>query len=282
MINYFLLFVVGITMSVNTFAQSSVNNDADKLIFQRYLTYIDSVGYNSKECLLQKTAEFFIGAPYAGGTLDKNKYEKLVLNLREFDCVTYIENVIALSNIVEAGNLSYANFAEELQRIRYRDSRLTDYASRLHYTTEWVDNNIVKRVLEPLPWQSENVIDKKRIDFMSTHRSAYNALKDDDSMLQKIAEVERGINRKGGYFYLPKEKIEANKDKIPHLAMIAFTTSIKGLDTTHTGFAYKKGDKLTFIHASSLKNKVVIDEKSLHDYCESQKRCTGIIIMKVL
>ena len=65
------------------------------------------------------------------------------------------------------------------------------------------------------------------------------------------------------------------------MAMIAFTTSIKGLDTTHTGFAYKKDGKLTFIHASSAKNNVVIDEKTLSDYCKKQKSCTGITVMLV-
>ena len=70
-------------------------------------------------------------------------------------------------------------------------------------------------------------------------------------------------------------------NNIAHMSMIAFTTSIKGLDTTHTGFTYKDGNKLGFIHASSLQKKVMIDKSSLSDYCMSQKSCTGVIIVGV-
>jgi hypothetical protein len=46
-------------------------------------------------------------------------------------------------------------------------------------------------------------------------------------------------------------------------------------------FAYRLGDKLTFIHASSIEGKVVIDEKTLADYCDSQESCTGIMVVKI-
>ena len=90
------------------------------------------------------------------------------------------------------------------------------------------------------------------------------------------------IRDRGGFYYLPKGEIESKKDAIPHMAMIAFTTSVEGLDTSHTAFAYKSEGRLTFIHASSAKKKVVIDETTLSDYCERQKSCTGIMVMPVL
>jgi hypothetical protein len=46
-------------------------------------------------------------------------------------------------------------------------------------------------------------------------------------------------------------------------------------------FAYRLDDKLTFIHASSIEGKVVIDEKTLADYCDSQESCTGIMVVKI-
>lgn len=46
-------------------------------------------------------------------------------------------------------------------------------------------------------------------------------------------------------------------------------------------FAYRLDDKLTFIHASSLAGKVVIDEKTLDEYCASQEACTGIMVVKI-
>ena len=246
------------------------------------MKYIQPFCSKSKELILQKTAEFFLDTPYVGGTLDKNDTEKLVINLRELDCVTFVETVIALANTTASGDLSFDNFASQLQQIRYRNGVIDGYDSRLHYTSDWADNNVEKKILCAMSQQLGGVLETKTIDFMTSHRSSYNALKTDDDMFEKIGKMEDKINERDGFYYLPKDKIKLKATKIPHMAMIAFTTSIKGLDTTHTGFAYKKNGKLIFIHASSTKKKVVIDEKTLSDYCESQKSCTGIMVMPVL
>lgn len=269
-------------VAFSAFSQNVDYETQDKVVFEKYATFIQPFQSKSKELILQKTAEFFLEKPYVAGTLDKNDTEKLVINLREFDCVTFVETVIALANTTASGNLSFDNFASQLQQIRYRNGVIDGYDSRLHYTSDWAYNNVEKNILSAMSQQLGGVLETKTIDFMTSHRSAYNALKTDDSMLKKIKNTENEINKRKGFYYLPKDKITAKATEIPHMAMIAFTTSIKGLDTTHTGFAYKKNGKLTFIHASSAKNKVVIDEKTLNDYCQAQKSCTGIMVMPVL
>ncbi|HBC37421.1 MAG TPA: DUF1460 domain-containing protein, partial [Porphyromonadaceae bacterium] len=253
----------------------------DKIIFEHYRKHIDPIRSKSKELILQQTAEFFLNAPYVTGTLDKNDTERLVINLREFDCVTFVETVIALANTVVSDDLSFDNFASQLKRIRYRNGVVDGYDSRLHYTSDWIYDNVKKKILSEASLRLGGISETKTIDFMTTHRTAYRLLETDDQMLERIRNIEGEINARGGFYYLPKEKLESAKVDIPHMAMIAFTTSIKGLDTTHTGFAYKKDGKLTFIHASSAKNNVVIDEKTLSDYCKKQKSCTGITVMLV-
>ena len=143
-------------------------------------------------------------------------------------------------------------------------------------------DNVRKGILSESARQLGGIRETKPIDFMTAHRSAYRALEKDDEMLGKIRAIEESINARGGFYYLPKGEIESKKDAIPHMAMIAFTTSVEGLDTSHTAFAYKSEGRLTFIHASSARKKVVIDETTLSDYCERQKSCTGIMVMPVL
>lgn len=277
----YLLLIFGL-ITFSAFSQNIDYKPEDKVVFEKYTKYIDPYKSKSKELILQKTAEFFIDKPYVAGTLDNNEIEKLVINLHEFDCVTFVETVIALANTAASGDLSFDNFASQLKQIRYRNGVIDGYYSRLHYTSDWAANNVEKKVLSAKSQQLGGVLETKTIDFMTSHRSAYNALKTDDEMLEEIKNIENEINKKEGFYYLPKDKITSKAAKIPHMAMIAFTTSIKALDTTHTGFAYKKNGKLTFIHASSAKNKVVIDEKTLSDYCKAQKSCTGIMVMSVL
>ena len=117
---------------------------------------------------------------------------------------------------------------------------------------------------------------------MSSHRASYPALKNNDTMLKKVVGIEQQINQRGGFYYLPTAEIRSANCTIPHMAMVAFTTSIKGLDTTHVGFAYRHNGELTFIHASSAQKKVVIDQKTLFDYCASGKSCTGVMIIRIL
>ncbi|NLX80439.1 MAG: DUF1460 domain-containing protein [Proteiniphilum sp.] len=282
LINTIIFFSISFSLSLAyTYGQNASYSVEDIHIFDKYIQHIQLEQHSSKQELLQATATFFIGTPYVAGTLDINDKESLIINLREFDCVTFIETVIALANTVESGNYSFDNFSSQLQKIRYRNGVVDGYESRLHYTTDWIYANIQNKLLSPSEVQSEYELDDKKIDFMSTHQSSYNALKDDDVMLNKIRLVEDNINSRGGFRYLPKDRIVALADKIGHMSMVAFTTSIKGLDTTHTGFTYKNGDKLGLIHASSLQKKVVIDNKSLSEYCMSQKSSTGVIVANV-
>lgn len=279
-IHFFLFFSFFFDVQAS-FTQSIDWEPQDKIIFEHYRKHIDPIRSKSKELILQQTADFFLNAPYVAGTLDKNDTERLVINLREFDCVTFVETVIALANTVVSDDLSFDNFASQLKRIRYRNGIVDGYDSRLHYTSDWIYDNVKKKILSEASQRLGGISETKTIDFMTTHRTAYRLLKTDDQMLERIRNIEGEINARGGFYYLPKEKLESAKVDIPHMAMIAFTTSIKGLDTTHTGFAYKKDGKLTFIHASSAKNNVVIDEKTLSDYCKTQKKCTGITVMLV-
>ena len=279
-IHFFLFFSFFFDVQAS-FTQSIDWEPQDKIIFEHYRKHIDPIRSKSKELILQQTAEFFLNAPYVAGTLDKNDTERLVINLREFDCVTFVETVIALANTVVSDDLSFDNFASQLKRIRYRNGIVDGYDSRLHYTSDWIYDNVKKKILSEASQRLGGISETKTIDFMTSHRTAYRLLKTDDQMLERIRNIEGEINARGGFYYLPKEKLESAKVDIPHMAIIAFTTSIKGLDTTHTGFAYKKDGKLTFIHASSAKNNVVIDEKTLSDYCKTQKKCTGITVMLV-
>ena len=204
-----------------------------------------------------------------------------MINLREMDCVTFVESVIALALTAASDDLSFDQFAARIERIRYRNGIAGGYDSRLHYTSDWVYDNVRKGILSESARQLGGIRETKPIDFMTAHRSAYRALEKDDEMLGKIRAIEESINARGGFYYLPKGEIESKKDAIPHMAMIAFTTSVEGLDTSHTAFAYKS-EEADLYPCLQRQEKVVIDETTLSDYCERQKSCTGIMVMLVL
>ncbi|MDR2816819.1 MAG: DUF1460 domain-containing protein, partial [Proteiniphilum sp.] len=100
--------------------------------------------------------------------------------------------------------------------------------------------------------------------------------------LREMQVIENDINKRGGFYYLPKKNIAVMAPVIPHMSVIAFATGITGLDVTHIGFAFQAGNRLTFIHASSARGKVMIEQKTLNDYCAGQSSCTGVIVAEVL
>lgn len=255
------------------------NKTQDKEIFDNYISYIKDD--NSDEDLFVRTGLFFIDSPYKGGTLEINKNEQLVINLREFDCTTFIENTIALYRTLNSENIDFNTFQNEITRVRYRDGIIDGYASRLHYVTDWIFDNVKKGIITDKTKEIGGVSFPVNLNFMSAHPQSYPSLTSSDENLELIRKTESEINnRKDTYYYIPKDKISNVAKKIKTGDILFFTTSIKGLDASHVGIAYWKDDVLTFIHASSIRKKVVIQPGSLTDYCRNIKSNTGIIVVK--
>jgi hypothetical protein len=279
----FIFSLLSIAFIICASAQLKVfQMDEDVKIFEQYLSYIAPYKDASDEIVLEKTTLFFLGKPYVAHTLEITDEEMLVVNLREFDCMTFVETVLALARTAKADNPTFETYLDNLRNIRYRNGEISDYSSRLHYTVDWVYENekrgFVKNISSKFPY---NLIDMKEINFMSNNRTAYKHLKDDDAMLEKIIAIENNINKRGGIAFIPKIRIDDNAAEIPNMSMVAFTASINGLDVTHVGFTSWKNDKLTFIHASTSQNKVIIDEKTIEEYCAAQRSRTGVIIVKL-
>ncbi|MBF6598288.1 MAG: DUF1460 domain-containing protein [Fermentimonas sp.] len=281
--SFFITVMSSAQPSVYYTNENLIYTDEDKQIYNQYISYISPITQILElDELLEKTASFFLTKPYVAHTLENEGEESVVVNLREFDCTTYIETVVALTQTVRSEDHSFENFIKKLEAIRYREGKLAGYSSRLHYFSDWLYDNEKSGVLKNFTMLIGGITEEKQLNFMSTHRNAYSQLKFNDNNLSGIIDIEKEINERGGMSYIPKSKIFDINSRIPHMSIIAFATSINGLDVTHTGFAYQKDGKLTFIHASSAKNKVIIDSSTVSEYCNLQKTCTGIIVAKLL
>jgi hypothetical protein len=118
---------------------------------------------------------------------------------------------------------------------------------------------------------------------MSTHPKSYKQLSDKTS-LAGIMAAEEAINSRD-YYYIPKNGISKVHDALQNGDIIATTTSINGLDVTHTGYVYKSAgggeDGGTyFLHASLKSKKVIISDDSLADFVAEDSKKTGIIVAR--
>ncbi|GHT32360.1 xylanase [Bacteroidia bacterium] len=253
----------------------------DSVIFGRFVSSIagkDSLPFDS---LILQTASFFLGMPYVASTLEIEP-EGLVVNLRELDCTTFVENVIALSRMVAEGDTTFEAFCDQLRWVRYREGIIRDYTDRLHYTSDWIYENdrkeVVKSLGEEEGWRPYTFC----LNFMSTHSDSYRQLMTDSMLIPCIVEIEKEVSERTGYYYIPKNNVDSFAVDIKNGDMVGFVTSTKGLDISHVAIVTRVGEELTFIHASSLAMKVIVNEESLQHYVEKSKSCTGIILTRPL
>ena len=229
--------------------------------------------------IVQWTGEQLIGRPYVAGMLDAPATETLVVDLTAFDCVLYIENVLAISRMIALGQTDYADYAAGVQALRYRDGALDGYCSRLHYFSEWILDNGARGDLENITAAIGGERLDKRLTFMGEHRESYPHLASDETYAC-IVDMEAGL-ADAELYYVPQDRIAGVYDALQPGDIVATATSIGGLDVTHTGFVHKTGARTGFMHASLSSNRVKISE-DLEGYVRGIKSQIGVVIARPL
>ena len=227
--------------------------------------------------LVQAVGYELLGARYQDGLLDVSPGEELVVNLAAFDCVLYVENVLALARGIAQEDYAFATYVGNLEDLRYRAGELNGYCSRLHYFTDWIHDNDERGHVEDVTEAVGGVPFEKTLDFMTTHRDAYPRLVS-DSAFACIVDMET-TTRDRALFYIPQDQIAAAYDQLQPGDLIATATDIDGLDVTHTGVVYKDADgRAGFMHASSTGEvKVSAD---LAEYIQGNARQIGILVAR--
>lgn len=220
----------------------------------------------------------FVGAPYEPGTLDPPGPERLIVNLRSFDCVTYIESMLAMARVLRAGNATFDAFTRELSRIRYTADVPPDYPTRLHYFSHWIEANEGKGLVENVTRALGGVPDPEPIDFMSSHVESYRQL-GDSMFLARIRQTERDLTARGR-FSIPEDGIAGVADEIRDGDIIAATSTLPGLDVAHTGLALWVDSELHLMHAPLVGSVVEISDQPLAARIQRIESQDGIMIAR--
>lgn len=273
-----LLFAL-LSLSLRVSASDVYVTDEDRRIFERYVSHITAKERMPREVIME-TAKFFLDVPYVAATLEKEP-EGLVVNLREMDCTTFVETVLSLSKAIIDGEPTFGSFCKNLQTFRYREGKIDGYISRLHYTTDWIYDNALKGLVKDVTAETGGKPHPVSLSFMSKNADMYRQLKYNAALTAEMAAIERKVNSRP-YFMIPEDQIEANSDRIQEGDVICFVTSIDGLDISHVGLAIRVSGRLTFIHASSSRKKVIIQPGTLQEYTIGIKKNTGIMVVRPL
>ena len=237
-----------------------------------------------------RVGEFAIGSPYeafaleayskAGG--DPSKKEPLTLSLAKFDCVSLVESCLAVARVADdAVPASWDRFAREMERMRYRGGVRGDYATRLHYFSEWMTDGGKRGLLRDLGQELGGVQDARPLRFMTEHRGSYPALAHEE-VYREIGEMERSLDASPRWM-IPTARIPEVSDRIESGDVLAFATAIPGLDVTHAAFADRDSlGVLRVLHAPLSGGAVEITALTLPDYVAAIRRSTGILVARPL
>jgi len=257
-------------------------NAKDRKIFDELIRLVDKEKPSLKhpDLLILKIGKFFLGTPYAVGTLETKTPEYLIVNLGEYDCFTFVENVVALIRLVRSRQKSFEAFRKLLQKIRYRQGKLKGYHSRLHYFSDWIHDNQKKGILRDVTGEIGGRSFRKTLNFMTIHPDLYSPLKD-AANLWRMKSLERTISKRS-LFFIPKKAVRRSENQIRNGDLIAVTTDREGLDVQHVGFAARVRNRIHLLHASSVAGKIILSRNTLYRYLMQSKTRSGIMVARIL
>lgn len=236
-----------------------------------------------------RVGELARGTPYVPGTLDTyltaggtpSSIEPLTLSLTAFDCVTLVESCLGVARSALPGEISWERFGAAIERMRYRGGRRGGYASRLHYFSEWIRDGERRGLVRDLGRDLDGIEDRRPLRFMTEHRQSYPALAD-DTVFRDIAEMERRLDGETRW-EVPTSQVAQVTDRLETGDILAFATSIPGLDVTHAAMAYRDGDgAMRVLHAPLSGGVVEVTRSTVPEYVAAIRRATGILVARPL
>lgn len=282
-----------------TAAPDSATTAADPADERRLIEWVDGVresGAADRSRPLGETVvavgELAAGArtPYVAYTLEEYitaggapaRAEPLTLSLQHFDCVTLVESCLAIARVARRERApTWASYAREMERMRYRGGERQGYLSRLHYFSEWLQDNEERGLVELKGEALGGEPDRRPLRFMTRNRDEYPALADPE-IYRELRTIERGLDGRTRWV-VPTARIPDVADRIETGDVLAFATAIEGLDVTHSALAYRDdADRLRVLHAPLSGGVVEITEATLPEYVAAISRSTGILVARPL
>ncbi|MHA8064248.1 N-acetylmuramoyl-L-alanine amidase-like domain-containing protein [Aquirufa aurantiipilula] len=215
-------------------------------------------------------AEYFLGKPYVANALSAENPEKLYLSLVDFDCVTFIENVMSLYQ----SNGHDSLFKKNLIHWRYSKPKDIRFETRQHYFSAAMRQLIQDGWIVPVH-PSEEIQSIKSFTFLSQ----YYLPKGKNISIADLERVEKKLASEP-FIYIPTAKVISILSSLKEGDIVTFVSKRNDLDVQHTGFLTFRKSNWYLLHASQEVKKVCVSDKNLVEYLKSHPSFLGIQVFR--
>lgn len=200
------------------------------------------------------------GTPYVAFTLELDKDNEICsANLVGLDCVTFFEQTLDFARMLKKGGGTPQDLLDQIAFTRYRGGKLTDFTSRLHYTTDWMFDNekkgVVKILAPDLPGAAPFT---QKVGIMTAKAKNYRQLAAHPELIPAIRKIEDEINARETK-YIPMGKLAEAQKYLKSGDIVGIATTEPGIDIAHTGLVIVDEQNVPhFMDASSSKKKMKV------------------------
>jgi cell wall-associated NlpC family hydrolase len=200
---------------------------------------------------IEVLSRHFLGYSYKPNPLigSADLAEVFTASLDGFDCVTYIETIMALALASKVDD-----FSEWLRKIRYERGRI-QWERRNHYMTVWIRNNVREGIVRPVATSAVPRLSKER-----------------------VLNVVPGLTaQRTRLKCVPKSAVSSLEPHLKGGDLIFFVSTRKNLDVFHAGIIVRDGKRVFMRHASRRQGFVV--EQELSEFLKTN-RMAGVIVVR--
>lgn len=235
------------------------------------------------------------GRGYRHAPLDGDPaQERLQAGFDRFDCVTFVETVLALARTAQSDRADFARYSDALAALRYREGRPA-YCARRHYFTDWLRAGIAAGELEDVTVQVAGAPDDlafaelpNGLDYLSAHAPSLPALASSAERRACVraqeAELDAGFARSpaglAGFAYIPRSHVPDVLERLRGGDLVAFVAEQPGLDVIHVGIVLREGSAAPGLAHASSRNGEVSITADLRAYARQLPRQRGLIVLR--
>lgn len=206
--------------------------------------------HKSFEARANSVSRLFLGRAYLenplGGGPDQR--ETFRCSFDKFDCVTYVEIVLAL-----ACSKTAPRFSRTLRHLRYREGTV-DWFRRNHFMTEWLRINAERGVLADLTTGGESTTKTRTLSGVPGIRPEHTTFR-----------------------CFPKRTFAKVSSRVQTGDVIMFVSTRKHLDVFHAGILIRRGNQILLRNAARSAGKVI--EQDVRDFLRAN-RMSGFILAR--